>query len=130
MITLLTAAIGLLCPMISITREVVIDDLTVTVKELTVAEIRVWLSDAKPNPEEQFDLITDLLSFDGIGMDELYKFTDLTKEQIESLPLSAMQKVAAVIKEVNSVFFNQYVPALNKLRERLSSMPSNDLSAP
>jgi hypothetical protein len=116
--------------MISITREVVINDLTVTVKELTVAEIRVWLSDAKPNPEEPFDLITDLLSFDGIGMDELYKFTDLTKEQIESLPLSAMQKVAAVIKEVNSVFFNQYVPALNKLRERLASMPSNDLSAP
>ena len=115
-----------------VTREVVVDeDLTVTVKELTVAEIRAWLSEVKPESEEpQFDLITDLLSFDGIGMDELYKFTNLTKAQIEELPLSAMQKISSVIKEVNSVFFNQYVPALNKLRERLASSPSNAPSVP
>jgi len=116
-----------------VTREVKIDDeLSVTVKELTVAEIRAWLSESKPEETEepQFDLITDLLSFDGIGMDELYKFTDLTKDQIEALPLSVMQKVSVVIKEVNSVFFNQYVPALNKLRERLASSPSNAPSAP
>ena len=115
-----------------VTREVTIDEeLMVTVKELTVAEIRAWLSEAKPETEEpQFDLITDLLSFDGIGIDELYKFTDLTKAQIEALPLSAMHKIAAVIKEVNTDFFNQYVPALNKLRERLASTPSNDPSAP
>ncbi len=115
-----------------VTREVKLDDeCTVTVKELTVAEIRAWLSEVKPESEEpQFDLITDLLSFDGIGMDELYKFTDLTKEQIEALPLSAMQKVASIIKEVNGVFFNQYVPALNKLQERLASARSNAPSAP
>jgi hypothetical protein len=75
-------------------------------------------------------LITDLLSFDGIGIEELYKFTDLNKDQIEVLPLSAIQKISVVIKEVNSVFFNQYVPALNKLRERIASMPSNAPSAP
>ena len=110
-----------------VTREVKLDDeCTVTVKELTVAEIRAWLSEVKPESEEpKFDLITDLLSFDGIGMDELYKFTDLTKEQIEALPFSAMQKVASVIKEVNGIFFNQYVPALNKLQERLASTRSN-----
>ena len=110
-----------------VTREVKLDDeCTVTVKELTVAEIRAWLSEVKPESEEpKFDLITDLLSFDGIGMDELYKFTDLTKEQIEALPFSAMQKVSSVIKEVNGVFFNQYVPALNKLQERLASARSN-----
>lgn len=115
-----------------VTREVKLDDdLTVTVKELTVAEIRAWLSESKPESEEpQFDLITDLLSFDGIGMDELYKFTDLTKVQIEAMPLSAMQKIATVIKDVNSVFFNQYVPALNKLQERLASARSNAPSAP
>ena len=115
-----------------VTREVKLDDeCTVTVKELTVAEIRAWLSEVKPESEEpKFDLITDLLSFDGIGMDELYKFTDLTKEQIEALPFSAMQKVASVIKEVNGIFFNQYVPALNKLQERLASARSNAPSAP
>jgi hypothetical protein len=116
-----------------VTRAVTIGDyLVANVKELTVAEIRAWLSEVKPEGTESpsFDLVTDLLSFDGIGMDELYQFTDLTKEQIEQLPLSEMQKVAVVIKEVNSVFFNQYVPALNKLRERLASIPSNDPSAP
>ena len=115
-----------------VTREVKLDDeCTVTVKELTVAEIRAWLSEVKPESEEpKFDLITDLLSFDGIGMDELYKFTDLMKEQIEALPFSAMQKVASVIKEVNGIFFNQYVPALNKLQERLASTRSNAPSAP
>ena len=115
-----------------VTREVKLDDeCTVTVKELTVAEIRAWLSEVKPESEEpKFDLITDLLSFDGIGMDELYKFTDLTKEQIEALPFSAMQKVASVIKEVNGIFFFFFVPALNKLQERLASARSNAPSAP
>jgi len=108
-----------------VTREVEVCEIVVTVKELTTSEIRAWLSEVKPESEEpQFDLITDLLSFDGIGIEEILKFTDLTNSQIEELPLSAMQKIAIVIKEVNNVFFNQYVPALNKLRERLDSVTS------
>ncbi len=84
-----------------VTREVEVCEVVVTVKELTTSEIRAWLSEVKPESEEpQFDL------------------------QIEELPLSAMQKIAIVIKEVNNVFFNQYVPALNKLRERLDSVTS------
>jgi len=57
-------------------------------------------------------------------MDELHRFTDLKKDMIEQLPPSAISKIAAVIKELNTVFFNQYVPALNKLRERLDAVTS------
>jgi hypothetical protein len=107
--------------MMIITREVKLsDDLTVIVKELTVAEVRAWLNEPQEKSDErEFDLLTDLMNFDGIGMEEIHRFTDLKKESVENLPPSAIAKVAAVIKELNTVFFNQYLPALNKLRERL-----------
>lgn len=112
-----------------VTREVEVCDITVIVKELTVAEIRAWLSEPAPsNEDREIDLLTDLMNFEGIGMDEIHRFTDLKKDIVEQLPPSAISKIAAVIKELNTVFFNQYVPALNKLRERLdtaTSVPSN-----
>jgi hypothetical protein len=107
--------------MMVITREVKLsDELTVIVKELTVAEVRAWLNESPEKAEDRdFDLLTDLMNFDGIGMEEIHRFTDLQKDAVENLPPSAIAKVASVIKELNAVFFNQYLPALNKLRERL-----------
>lgn len=111
--------------MFVVTREVDVCGTTVTVKELTVAEIRAWLSEPSvPTEEREIDLLTDLMNFDGIGMDEIHRFTDLKKDVVETLPPSAIAKIAAVIKELNTVFFNQYVPELNKLRERLDSAAS------
>ena len=111
--------------MFVVTREVDVCGTTVTVKELTVAEIRAWLSEPSvPTEDREIDLLTDLMNFDGIGMDEIHRFTDLKKDVVETLPPSAIAKIAAVIKELNTVFFNQYVPALNKLRERLDSAAS------
>ncbi len=111
--------------MFVVTREVDVCGTTVTVKELTVAEIRAWLSEPSvPTGEREIDLLTDRMNFDGIGMDEIHRFTDLKKDVVETLPPSAIAKIAAVIKELNTVFFNQYVPALNKLRERLDSAAS------
>lgn len=108
-----------------VTREVEVCEITVIVKELTVAEIRAWLSEPTPaNDDREIDLLTDLMNFDGIGMDEIHRFTDLKNDIVEQLPPSAISKIAAVIKELNTVFFNQYVPALNKLRERLDSVTS------
>jgi hypothetical protein len=107
--------------MYRVTRELQFDELTVIVKELTVAEVRVWLNEPSQTEQKEFDLFTDLLTFDGIGIEELYRFTNLKKEQVEELPPSAIAKISAVIKEINTVFFNQYLPALNQLRERLES---------
>ena len=105
--------------MFRVTREMEFGDLKVVVKELTVAEIRAWLNEPAPVEPRAFDLFTDLLVFDGIGVEEIVRFTDLQRGIIEDLPPSAMAKIAAVIKEINGVFFNQYLPSLNKLRERL-----------
>lgn len=115
-----------------ITREVKLsDELSITVKELTVAEVRAWLNEPTEKAEDRdFDLLTDLMNFDGIGMDELHRFTDLKKGQVEDLPPSAIAKVAAVIKDLNGVFFNQYLPALNRLRERLASDSTPAVHAP
>jgi hypothetical protein len=107
--------------MYRVTRELEFGELKVIVKELTVAEVRTWLNEPGNEEKKEFDLFTDLLTFDGIGIEELYRFTDLKKELIEELPPSAIAKISAVIKEINSVFFNQYLPALNQLRERLES---------
>ena len=114
--------------MYRVTRELDFGDLKVTVKELTVAEVRAWLNEPSVEQKE-FDLFTDLLAFDGIGVEEVYRFTDLKKATIEELPPSAIAKIAAVIKELNSVFFNQYLPALNRLRERIENQsPSRPLA--
>ncbi len=107
--------------MYRVTRELEFGELKVTVKELTVAEVRVWLNEPASSEQKEFDLFTDLLTFDGIGVEEIYRFTDLKKELIEELPPSVLAKISAVIKEINTVFFNQYLPALNQLRERLES---------
>jgi hypothetical protein len=116
--------------MYQVTREVEFGDLKVTVKELTVAEVRRWMNEAKPEQDDkEFDMFLDLLSFDGIGIDEIYLFTDLKKEQVSELPPSVLQKLAAVIKELNSVFFNQYLPTLTKLRERVESDKSSSAAS-
>lgn len=104
--------------MYQVTRELSFDDLKITVRELTVAEVRRWMNETKTDKDD-FDLFVDLLSFDGIGIDEIHLFTDLKKEQVDELPPSVLAKTAAMIKEVNSVFFNQYLPRVNSLREQV-----------
>ena len=69
--------------MYQVTREVEFGDLKVTVRELTVAEVRRWMNETKPDQDEkEFDMFLDLLSFDGIGINEIYLFTDLKKEMM------------------------------------------------
>lgn len=104
--------------MYQVTRELSFGDLKITVRELTVAEVRRWMNETKADKDD-FDLFVDLLSFDGIGIDEIHLFTDLKKEQVDELPPSVLAKTASIIKEVNSVFFNQYLPRVNHLREQV-----------
>lgn len=104
--------------MYQVTRELSFGDLKITVRELTVAEVRRWMNETKTDKDD-FDLFVDLLSFDGIGIDEIHLFTDLKKDQVDELPPSVLAKTAAMIKEVNSVFFNQYLPRVNHLREQV-----------
>lgn len=107
--------------MFAVTRELVFGELTVTVKELTVAEVRAWLNEPAKADTPEFDILTGLMSFDGIGMEEIHRFTDLKKEMVENLPPSCLKQIAAVIKEINTVFFNDYLTRLNEVRKGLES---------
>ena len=115
--------------MFAVTRDLQFGNLKVTVKELTVAEVRAWLNEPTPTEETEFDILTGLMSFDGIGMVEIHRFTTLKKEEVEQLPPSALKQIAAVIKELISVFFNEYLVKLNEVRQRLelssTPVPSN-----
>src|SRR5574343_380503 len=107
--------------MFAVTRDLQFGNLKVTVKELTVAEVRAWLNEPTPTEETEFDIL--------IGMMEIHRFTTLKKEEVEQLPPSALTQLAAVIKELNSVFFNEYLVKLNEVRQRLelssTPVPSN-----
>ncbi len=107
--------------MFAINRELQFGELTVIVKELTVAEVRMWLNEPAKSEAPEFDTLTGLMSFDGIGMEEIHRFTDLKKEMVENLPPSCLKQIATVIKEINSVFFNDYLTRLNEVRKGLES---------
>lgn len=104
--------------MLSITRELEFGNLKIIVRELTVAEVRKWLSDPSTleQSDSEFDVLTGLMSFDEINVNDIYRFTDLKKEDVEVLTPSALKKIAAVVKELNSVFFNEYLVRLNEVR--------------
>src|SRR5574343_560692 len=53
--------------MFAVTRDLQFGNLKVTVKELTVAEVRAWLNEPTPADEPEFDILTGLMSFDGSG---------------------------------------------------------------
>ena len=114
--------------MFAVTRELKFGDLIVTVRELTVAEVRLWMNEPAVEKDD-FDMFTDLLAFDGIGVEDLFRFTDLKREHLETLTPGSLSKIAAVIKEINGVFFNQYLPTLNSLRSKIDAaavVPSNE----
>jgi hypothetical protein len=105
--------------MLSITRELEFGDKKITVRELTVAEVRAWLSEPPAIEQQEFDVLTGLMSFDEIGVNDIYRFTDLKPGDVEGLTPSALKKIAAVVKELNSVFFCEYLQRLKEVQKRI-----------
>lgn len=85
-----------------ITREVKLGDRTVTVKELTVAEVRAWLKDAEAAPEQ--DPVAALL-IEGMSFADIARMCDLGVEQMSEREPSAVQTLAQACREMNAVFF-------------------------
>jgi|JI10StandDraft_1071094.scaffolds.fasta_scaffold316692_2 hypothetical protein len=105
--------------MLSITRELEFGDKKITVRELTVAEVRAWLSEPQDIENREFDALTGLMSFDEIGVNDIYRFTDMKPADVEELTPSALKKIAAVVKELNSVFFCEYLQRLKEVQKRI-----------
>lgn len=98
-------------------QEVKLDGLTVTVRELLVADLRAMMREAEQAfaGEGEFDLIGHFL-FDEVRLAELKAMTDLTDAQIDGLAPSELQKVIDACREVNQAFFG--------MRARLRPKPS------
>lgn len=98
----------------AIERTVTLTDagITVTVRELTVAEVRQWLAMME---EPGLDVVGNLL-FDGITAREVAMFcgNSLDVGEMDKLKPSEMQQVIDKIKDLNPHFFKlrgQLIPA-------------------
>lgn len=76
-----------------------IGELEVVCRELTVGRLRALLA-AQP----EFDVVRDML-FEDVRLGDLLVLTNLTIEQIEDLPPSALSIVVAGCREANPDFF-------------------------
>lgn len=90
------------------TRTVVIGEggdapLAVTVRELTVSEIRAWLADVQ-KASDSVDVI-DVMLLRDVSLQDVQRMSSLTAEQVEGLAPSHLRKVVADARELNEDFF-------------------------
>lgn len=77
----------------------------VTVKELTVGEIRAWLAGVTERAAGGDVVDVALLDEDGATLGDIKNMSDLTVAEIDDLTPSELAAVLASIKEVNRSFF-------------------------
>lgn len=80
------------------------DGQIVTVRELTVGEIRAWLAEAEQATEAQMDVVGSLLLGD-VALADLARMTDISAAEMDALPLSAINQIKAVARGLNADFF-------------------------
>lgn len=93
----------------TLSKTIQLPDLVVTVRELTVGEIRAWM---KRTAEGGHDPVDDTL-LQEVSLTDLYAMTDLQAGQAENLTPSQLRLVFEGCREVNPDFFG--------LRDRIES---------
>jgi hypothetical protein len=87
-----------------ITREIDLNGRRVTVKELTVAEIRAWLVEAEAGVQAGFDLVGQVL-FEQLNFADIARMSDLNISEMDALTPSEVRAVAEACESVNADFF-------------------------
>ncbi|SFM71313.1 hypothetical protein [Marinobacter pelagius] len=101
-------------------------NLTVTVKELTVADVRDWLRSLQDLQE--FDAVNAaLFQEEGASIDDVLRMTDLDKAELDQLPPADVVKVIDKCKQVNPHFF-RFRAAMIEIGS--PSQPTDTPSAP
>lgn len=109
------------------------DLLSVTIRELTVAEIRKMLAgEAVVSSEPPTALDVALWGMDPLGTIELspadiYRFTNLTPEAAERLTMSQRRALVQRVREVNGDFFGlveKWPGVVEELVRRMTPEPS------
>lgn len=83
-------------------RELVLGDTSVIVREMTVQQVRAWLQDITLSHE--FDFVSEWL-IEGVSIADIKRMCTLNDEQINALQPSQLDKVATTCKELNPHFF-------------------------
>ena len=92
---------------LAVTRTVVIGEggdapLAVTVRELTVAEIRAWLADVQ---QAQGADLVDVLLLKDVALQDITRMSSLSMDQINTLTPSQLRAVLDAAREINADFF-------------------------
>ena len=90
---------------LAVTKKVKIsEDRAVEVRELTVGEIRRCLAELESEASAEADIVGEFLRSD-LSLRDLARLTDLTVEDMDDLPQSAVAKIADAAKKLNPDFF-------------------------
>lgn len=97
---------------------ITVNGISIKVKELTVAEVRHWMMDMaaqeeSKTPEDNISIVIDQGLFEGIGLSDIVRMTDLSKCQIEHFTPSDLQIVIQKCKELNPDFFGMRKRIIN-----------------
>ena len=84
-------------------KELQLGNTSVTVRELTVLQVRNWLAEVV-QPSVQSDIVDQAL-FGDCALSDLQRMTSLSSEQIDQLRPSQLREVIALCKELNPDFF-------------------------
>lgn len=86
-----------------------IDDVEVTVRELTVEAVRALMVPAPrlehPSPEQVAERNLDVALFEDCRLSDLEIMTSLTRNQIQGMRPSQLRRVVDACKEMNKDFF-------------------------
>lgn len=91
-------------------RKVAIGDRDVTVRELTVGEIRQWVAEAETAPPDPPPAVASALALledpaDHQALLGLERMTDFRLDALDSVPPSALRALLTACREVNADFF-------------------------
>lgn len=102
------------------TKEIKINDRTVTVRELTVAEVRNWELDIK-SENMTYDLISEAL-IKGASLADAVRMSDVTMEDMDTMTPTDVESIIDGCREVNPHFFALRENLL-RMGEKLSPGP-------
>lgn len=102
---------------------------TVSVRELTLKEIRAWLADASDESSADALDFVGMTVVDGVTLEDLARMTDLTVADMDALTPSEVQRLADVCREVNPGFFRVAAPLHKIARAALENYASRNSNA-
>jgi len=103
------------------TKEIELEGRVVTIRELTVAELRNWHLDLKElfKNQENIDLVNHVL-IEGAALPDLVRMTDLTLEDLDGMTPSMIDGVVAGCREVNPHFFRLRKPMTDAMAAQMT----------